>query len=83
MKIQVFGKDDVKKSGGFKKKNNVKNLTEQEFKDYVRSNNLVLSKGYIDDKGFLSNGLRFRCFYNNLIVGVSKIVEELNSVVKE
>lgn len=77
MEIQVYGKEDIKKSGGFKKKNNVKLLTEKEFKDYVKSNNLTLSKGYIDDLGFLSNEKRFRCFYNNIIVGVTKIIEDI------
>jgi len=77
MKIVLFGKNDVKVSGGFKKKNNVKEFDEQGFKAYVKENNLALSKGYIDNIGYTSNDLRFRCYYNDMIIGVTKLIEEV------
>lgn len=77
MEITIFNNSDIKKSGGFKKKNNIQKMNKTEFKQYVKTNNLTLSKGYIDNKGFLSNGNMFICSYNGLMVGVTGIINEV------
>lgn len=38
---------------------------------------LTLSKGYIDNIGFISNGLKFKCKYKDLMIGVTSIIEEV------
>ncbi len=78
MKIEVYSEKDLKKSGGFKKKNNVLTFSKDEFIKYINDNKLEVSKGYIDLVGSISNGLKFRCYYNNFVVGVTKIIEECN-----
>ena len=80
MIIKIFRKEDLKKDGLFKKKNNVKLMNEEEFINYVRTNKLTLSKGYIDITGFISNGEMFKCSYNNMMVGVTGIINKVNEV---
>ena len=74
--ISVYGKEDVKKSGGFKKKNNVKFYDKTNFFIYLKSNDLKITSNYIDITGNVSNGKRFTCSYNGLPVGTSGIVKE-------
>jgi len=76
--ISVYGQEDIKKSGGFKKKNNVKFYDKTNFFIYLKSNDLKINSQYIDHIGEISNNKRFRCSYNNFIIGTSKIVEEFN-----
>ncbi len=81
MIITTFTKNDLKKKGGFKIKNNVKKYDEVNFKIYVNENNLTLSKGYIDNIGFLDNGLMFKCnMENGLMIGVTSIINKINEV---
>jgi len=75
-KIIVYGQEDIKKAGGFKKKNNCLNLNKAEFFKYLKENDLKINSQYIDHIGEISNEKRFRCYYNNFIIGTSKIVEE-------
>ena len=82
MMIRIFKQEDLKKDGQFKKKNNAKEMSEDRFKDYIKRNNLTVSYGYIDLIGDISDGSRFRCYYNDLIVGVSGIVKEINGGIK-
>lgn len=77
MRILVYSEKDIKKDGQLKKKNNAVNFTEEGFKLYVKINKLKLSKGYIDLIGFISNGLKFRCYYNNMVVGVTGIIKKV------
>ena len=77
MKILMFKDEDCKKDGTFKAKNNSKEFTEDEFKEYVKSNDLTLSYGYIDLIGFTSNGFKFRCYYKDLVIGVSGLIKKL------
>jgi len=74
--IIIYGREDLKKSGGFKKKNNVLEMTKTEFFKYLSDNFLNISSDYIDTAGSISNGKRFRCSYNGLIIGTSGIVKE-------
>ena len=76
--VTIYNKSDIKKSGGFKKKNNVKIMDKEEFISYVKDNDLTLSKGYIDITGFISDGSRFRCSYKGIVVGVTGIMKEVN-----
>jgi len=76
MKITIFRDSDLKKAGGFKKKNKVKEMNKDEFKTYIKTNNFNLTKGYIDLIGFISNGEKFRCYYKNMVVGVTNLIEE-------
>ena len=75
--VKIYSDDDLKKTGGFKKKNNSFTMTKEEFKQHVKDNKLTMTKAYIDAVGFLSNGLKFRASYNNIMIGVSGIIEEL------
>jgi len=77
MKITIFNNNDLKKTGGFKKKNNIKEFEKQEFKQYIKNNNLTLSKGYIDNIGYISNNQMFKCNHNNMIIGVTSIINEV------
>ena len=76
IKVLIYGNEDLKKSGGFKKKNNVLELDKTAFFEYLKKDNLKINSQYIDHIGEISNGKRFRCSYNNFIVGTSKIVKE-------
>lgn len=78
--ITIFSNEDIKKSGGFKKKNNVLVKGKTEFFKYLKDNNLNITSDYFDHTGKLSNGKRFKCNYNNLIIGTSGIVEEFNKI---
>jgi len=77
MKIIVYSDSDHYKNGKEKPKNNILIFTEEEFKNYVKQNNLNLSKGYIDLIGYISNGLKFRAYYKGLVVGVTSIINEV------
>jgi len=77
MKIVLFTDKDTKKNGQLKQKNNAKEMNEEEFKQYLKENKLSLSKGYIDLIGFISNGLKFRCYYKGMIVGVTSLINEV------
>ena len=74
--ITIYGQEDIKKAGGFKKKNNVLEMGKTEFFKYLKENNLNISSNYIDVTGNISNGKRFRCSYSGLIIGTSGIVKE-------
>jgi|TARA_Y100000310_G_scaffold62588_1_gene57923 hypothetical protein len=80
MIIEIFCDKDIKKSGGYKLKNDVVVMKEQEFINYVKDSNLLLSKGYIDLVGFLSNNKKFKCYNDtrNLIIGVTGIIDKIN-----
>ncbi len=77
--IIVFAKTDVKKNGQLKTKNHSMEFDEDGFTRYVRENNLKLSSGYIDSQGYISNGKIFRCYYNNLIIGVTGIIKKIQN----
>jgi len=76
--IQIYGREDLKKSGGFKKKNNVLIMSKTDFFKYLKENNLNISSDYIDRTGSITNNKRFNCNYNNFIIGTSGIVKEFN-----
>lgn len=76
--ITIFSNEDIKKSGGFKKKNNVLIMEKVEFLKYLKENNLNITSDYIDSTGKITNGKRFKCDYNKLIIGTSGIVKEFN-----
>ncbi len=76
--ITIFSNEDIKKSGGFKKKNNVLIMNKTTFFKYLKSNNLNIASDYFDRTGKITNGKRFKCDYNNIIVGTSGIVKEFD-----
>ena len=76
--IKIYGMEDLKKDGSFKKKNNASEMNKEEFFKYLKADNLSISYGYIDISGSISNGKKFKCSYNGLIIGVSAIVKEFN-----
>ena len=82
--ITIFTNEDIKKSGGFKKKNNVLEMQKTDFFIYLRTNNLKITSDYVDYAGdILKEGdrfKRFKCSYNNLIIGTSGIVKEFNLI---
>lgn len=79
VKIIVFGKEDLKKSGGFKVKNNSLTFeSEETFLDYVKSNNLKATTHYIDISASLSNNKMFKCWYNGFICGTTDLVNKIN-----
>jgi hypothetical protein len=77
MNITIFRREDLKKTGGFKKKNNLKMMNIKEFKQYIKTNKLTLTKGYIDNIGYISNEEMFKCNYKGLIVGVTKTIQQV------
>ena len=80
MEITIFNNKDLKKNGSFKLKNNSIKMNKEEFFKYLLENNLNLTKGYIDNIGFISNGLMFKCNCNGFIIGVTKLIIEHNSI---
>ena len=76
--ITIFSNEDIKKSGGFKKKNNVLEMEKTTFFKYLKENNLNIFSDYFDRTGKISNGKRFKCSYGNLIIGTSGLVKEFN-----
>jgi len=79
-KIIVFSNEDLKKAGGFKKKNEVKEYDEDSFFDYLNKNKLDIKSDYIDVTGTISNGKRFRGYFNEFIIGTSSTVSKLNKL---
>ena len=78
--VLVYGQEDLKKSGGFKKKFVQNWINQEEFFKYLKENNLSIDSNYIDITGNISNGKRFRASYGSMIVGVSGIVKEYKEV---
>jgi hypothetical protein len=79
IEVTVFSESDLKKDGKLKVKNNAVVYTGKKFKEYVKANNLTLSKGYVDLVGFLSNGKRFKCRYGGMVIGVTGIIDDINN----
>lgn len=83
MNITIFTRKDLKKQGGFKKRNNSKNYTEQEFIQVIKDYKYKLSKGYIDNIGYIDNtNYMFNCNYNGIIIGVTGIINKLETKTK-
>ncbi len=80
MIIEIYSIEDVKKSGGFKKKNNVLRISKEDFFKYLKENDLNIQSEYIDSRGTISNDKRFRCFSDNFMIGVSSIVKEFKEL---
>ena len=76
--ITIFSKEDIKKSGGFKKKNNILEMNKESFFKYLNENNLNIESEYIDRTGKITNGKRFKCDFKGFIIGTSGIVKEFN-----
>jgi len=51
-------------------------MNKTDFFKYLKLNALKINSQYIDIIGEISNDKRFRCSYNNLIIGTSGIVKE-------
>ena len=77
--ILIYEKENIKKSGGFKKNFNPKWISKEDFFKCLEDNDLNISSDYMDIAGSLSNGKRFRCSYGNLPIGTSAIVKEFDS----
>jgi hypothetical protein len=97
MRILVFRQEDFKADRiTLKKKNNARELSKEEFKAYIQTNNLSVSYGYMDSRGNISNGEIFKCYLKikirnwqsltdigtHIPVGVSNLVKEINNQVK-
>ena len=80
--IQIYGEEDLKKNGEFKKKNNIKEMSKEDFFKYLKDNKLNINYGYIDYYGNITNGKNFKCFFNNLIIGTSSICKEFQEGLK-
>ena len=79
--ILIYGEEDLKKSGGFKKKFKPNWISKTEFFKYLKENNLKINSNYIDISGNIINiNKRFRASYGNFPIGTSKIVEEFNLI---
>ena len=84
MIITTFTQNDLRKAGGFKKKNNCITYSENEFIDFVKKNKLILSKGYIDNIGYIDNEKMFKCnMENGLMIGVTSIINKIKEQVQE
>jgi len=78
VEVLIYSREDVKKSGGFKKKFEQNWISKEEFFKYLKDNELNVKSQYFDITGDISNGKRFRCSYNGMIIGTSGIVKEFN-----
>ena len=78
VEVLIYSREDVKKSGGFKKKFEQNWISKEAFFKYLKDNELNVKSQYFDITGDISNGKRFRCSYNGMIIGTSGIVEEFN-----
>jgi len=81
IKITIYTNDDLKKSGGFKKKNSVVEMGKEDFFKYLKENNLNINSDYVDYAGSILNSegdkfKRFSCSYSGLVIGTSGIVKE-------
>ena len=74
--VLIYGEEDLKKSGEFKKKFVLNWINKEDFFKYLKENNLKISSNYIDITGNISNNKKFRCSYKGFIVGTSGIVKE-------
>lgn len=93
VKIIIFKQEDLKKSGGFKKRSNIKELSETEFFDYLKQNSLHIKSQYFDavgdilkysdEVGYLLSGEYFKCSYRGIIIGTSTIVERYNNLINK
>jgi len=85
VKVLVYNANDITKNGKLKKKNNARDMTEEEFIKYIMENKFNLSKGYIDLVGYigLSNGERFKCSYSGIVIGVSGIMNKIEQLNKQ
>ena len=79
--VLIYGEQDLKKSGGFKKSFKLNWITKEAFFKYLKENNLNINSNYIDVTGNILNiNKRFRCSYNGFIIGTSGIVKEFNNL---
>jgi len=78
VEVLIYSREDVKKSGGFKKKFEQNWISKEAFFKYLKDNELNVKSQYFDITGDISNGKRFRCSYNGMIIGTSGIVKEFN-----
>jgi len=78
VEVLIYSREDVKKSGGFKKKFDQNWITKEDFFKYLKDNQLNITSQYFDITGDISNGKRFRCSYNGMVIGTSGIVKEFN-----
>ena len=79
MNVTIFNNEDIKKRGGFKKKNHAKTMTEETFIKHIIENDLNLSKGYIDNIGFISDNNMFKCnSESGIIIGVTGTIDKWN-----
>jgi len=76
VEVLIYTQDDLKKSGGFKKKFEKNWILKEDFFKYLKENKLNISYAYCDVTGNISNGKEFRCSYNGMIIGTSGIVKE-------
>jgi len=82
--VLIYGQEDLKKSGGFKKKFKPNWINKTDFFKYLKDNNLNINSNYIDISGNILNiNKRFRCSFNNMVIGVSGLVKEFNEMNKE
>ena len=78
--ILIYGREDLKTNGDFKKKFIQNWIKKEEFFKYLKDNAFNIKSDYIDVSGSISNGKRFRCCHSeiNIIIGVSGVVKEFN-----
>lgn len=85
--VTIYTDKDVKKSGGFKKKNGVVKMNKEEFFKYLKDFDFKINSQYID---YIGNILKennevyqkFKCSYRSFIMGTSAMVKEFNEVKK-
>ena len=79
IKNTIYRKEDLKKSGGFKKKNNILEMDKKDFFIYLKENDLNIDPDYFDSTANISNGKKFRCSFNNIIAGTSQICKDFKN----
>lgn len=80
--VLIYGREDLKKSGGFKKGFIINWISKEDFFKYLKQNSLTIESDYCDITGSISNNKRFRCSLNNgFIIGTSGIVKEFKDLI--
>ena len=78
MEVSIYTSKDYTKKGDLKKKNNLKIYLKDDFISFIKENNFKVNYGYIDNFGIIENTeLKFKCFHNGIIIGVSGICKQI------
>jgi len=80
MRITVFDRNDITKTGKMKIRHNAKIMNEEEFLEYAFDNKLSVTPRYIDSIADLSNGKMIKASYGGIIIGTTNISKQVKAL---